>query len=305
MTESKTELSTDVKFQVDYEPSVIKIKNEKQLETLVAATKEKYGNQVFSKENFKEAKEARATLNKIVEMIDEERKKVEKGYTKPLDTFKSTINEYKNQIKGISESINTRIRELEEEDKKERKLLIKKEIESVAKENDVSPKTIQILATWLNANAFTDAGKLTKKTSQSILTEVVKVKQLAEQQEQSRTVVKSYAEAKGLDASSWLVLVEEGLTAAQIFPKIDQASKEKLEAEEQQTKHIEQELKQSAPRASAPLKQVSDDEEPVVPEQEERTYRCVLTIDGTLKQLAKIKKDVEQTGVKYTAEMEQ
>ena len=304
MTDVKTELSTDVKFQVDYEPSVIKIKNEKQLETLVAATKEKYGNQVFSKENFKEAKEARATLNKIVEMIDEERKKVEKGYTKPLDTFKSTINEYKNQIKGISESINTRIRELEEEDKKERKLLIEKEIESVAKENGVSPDAIQILATWLNANAFTDAGKLTKKTSQSILTEVVKVNQLAEQQEQSRTVVKSYAEAKGLDASSWLVLVEEGLTAAQIFPKIDQASKEKLEAEEQKTKHIEQELKQSAPGVSAPPKQISD-EEPVVPEKEERTYRCVLTIDGTLKQLATIKKAVEQTGAEYTAEMEQ
>lgn len=304
MTDVKTELSTDVKFQVDYEPSVIKIKNEKQLETLVAATKEKYGNQVFSKENFKEAKEARASLNKIVEMIDKERRKVETGYTQPLDTFKNTINDYKNQIKDISESINSRIRELEEEDRKERKLLIEKEVASVAKENGVSPDAIQILATWLNANAFTDAGKLTKKTSQSILTEVVKVNQLAEQQEQSRTVVKSYAEAKGLDASSWLVLVEEGLTAAQIFPKIDQASKEKLEAEEQKTKHIEQELKQSAPGVSAPPKQISD-EEPVVPEKEERTYRCVLTIDGTLKQLAKIKKDVEQIGVKYTVEMEQ
>lgn len=304
MTESKTELSTDVKFQVDYEPSVIKIKNEKQLETLVSATKEKYGNQVFSKENFKEAKEARATLNKIVEMIDEERKKVEKGYTKPLDTFKTTINEYKNQIKEISESINTRIRELEEEDKKARALLIKKEVESAAKENGVSPDAIQILATWLNATAFTDTGKLTKKTSQSILTEVLKVKQLAEQQEQAKTLVKSYAEAKELDASSWLVLVEEGLTAAQIFPKIDQASKEKLEAEEQQTKQFEQELKQSAPRTSSPPKQ-DVDEEPIVSEKEERTYRCVLTIDGTLKQLAKIKKDVEQAGVKYTAEMEQ
>lgn len=304
MTDVKTELSTDVKFQVDYEPSVIKIKNEKQLETLVAATKEKYGNQVFSKENFKEAKEARASLNKIVEMIDKERRKVETGYTQPLDTFKNTINDYKNQIKDISESINSRIRELEEEDRKERKLLIEKEVESVAKENGVSPDAIQILATWLNATAFTDTGKLTKKTSQSILTEVLKVKQLAEQQEQSKTLVKSYAEAKELDASSWLVLVEEGLTAAQIFPKIDQASKEKLEAEEQQTKHIEQELKQSAPGVSAPPKQISD-EEPVVPEKEERTYRCVLTIDGTLKQLATIKKAVEQTGAEYTAEMEQ
>lgn len=304
MTEIKTELSTDVKFQVDYEPSVIKIKNEKQLETLVAATKEKYGNQVFSKENFKEAKEARATLNKIVEMIDEERKKVEKGYTKPLDTFKTTINEYKNQIKGISESINTRIRELEEEDKKARALLINKEIESVAKENDVSPDAVQILATWLNATAFTDTGKLTKKTSQSILTEVLKVKQLSEQKEQAKTLVRSYAEAKELDASSWIVLVEEGLTAAQIFPKIDQASKEKLEAEEQQTNQIEQELKQSTPSASALPKQVSEDES-VVSEAEERTYRCILTIDGTLKQLAKIKKDVELAGVKYTAEMEQ
>lgn len=304
MTEVKKELSTDVKFQVDYEPSVIKIKNEKQLETLVAATKEKYGNQVFSKENFKEAKEARASLNKIVEMIDEERKKVEKGYTQPLDTFKNTINDYKNQIKDISEKINTRIRELEEEDKKERKLLIKKEVASVAKENDVSPDTVQILATWLNATAFTDAGKLTKKTSESILKEVLKVKQLVEQQEQSRTVVKSYAEAKGLDASSWLVLVEEGLTAAQIFPKIDQASKKKLEAEEQQTKQIEQELKQSAPKVSVPPKQEPETEN-VEPEVEERTYRCILTIDGTLKQLAKIKKDVEQSGAKYTAEMEQ
>lgn len=304
MTEKTTEISTDVKFQVAYEPSVIQIKNEKQLETLVAATEKKYGNQVFSKDNYQEAKEARKTLNKIVEMIDDERKKVESGYTKPLDNFKNVINGYKNQIKDISEKINTRIRELEEEDKKERKLLIKKEVESFAKENDVSPTDIQILASWLNATAFTTAGNLTKKTSQSILTEVLKVKQLAEQQEQAKTLVKSYAEAKDLNASSWLVLVEEGLTAAQIFPKIDQASKEKLEAEEMQTEQVEQELKETTNIRPSSSRSISH-KTTTVPKEDERTYRCVLTIDGTLKQLATIKKAVEQTGAEYTAEMEQ
>lgn len=304
MTEIKTELSTDVKFQVDYEPSVIQIINEKQLEKLVSATEKKYGNQVFSKENYQEAKDARATLNKIVEMIDAERRTVESGYTKPLDDFKNTINGYKKQIKDISEKINTRIRELEEEDKKERKILIKKEVESVAKENDVSPNDIQILASWLNATAFTTAGNLTKKTSQSILTEVLKVKQLAEQQEQAKTLVKSYAEAKDLDASSWLVLVEEGLTAAQIFPKIDQASKEKLATEEKQTEQIEQELKETTHKMPASANGASHKTTPVS-EKDERTYRCVLTIDGTLKQLATIKQAVEQTGAEYTAEMEQ
>lgn len=304
MTETKTDLSIDVKFQVDYEPSVIQIKNEKQLEALVSATEKKYGNQVFSKDNYQEAKDARATLNKIVEMIDAERKKVESSYTKPLDDFKNTINGYKNQIKDVSEKINIRIRELEEEDKKERKILIKKEVESVAKENDVSPRDVQILASWLNATAFTTTGNLTKKTSQSILAEVLKVKQLAEQQEQAKTLVKSYAEAKDLDARSWLVLVEEGLTAAQIFPKIDQASKEKLEADEKQTEQVEQELKESTKIVSASSKAHSR-KTTTVPKEDERTYRCVLTIDGTFKQLATIKKAVEQTGAEYTAEMEQ
>lgn len=72
------ELTTDIKFNVDFKPSEITIQNEKQLESLVAATVTHYSTLVFTDDNIPEAKEAKAKLNGISKLLDDQRKEVKK-----------------------------------------------------------------------------------------------------------------------------------------------------------------------------------------------------------------------------------
>lgn len=74
------DLSTQLEFKVDFTPSQITINNEAKLKELVDATIARYGTLVFADDNIPEAKQAKADLNKIAKLLDDQRKAV-KGAT--------------------------------------------------------------------------------------------------------------------------------------------------------------------------------------------------------------------------------
>lgn len=66
------ELTTDLQFTVDFTPSSISILNEKELKALVDQATEYYGSLTFTDDNIPEAKEARADLNKVFKLLDDQ-----------------------------------------------------------------------------------------------------------------------------------------------------------------------------------------------------------------------------------------
>ena len=104
--------------------------------------------------------------------------------------------------------------------------------------------------------------------------------------------------AYGLDPFSWISLVDEGLTAAQIFPKIDQAVKELREIEAQELEITEQEIKQTVNEET----NVESLQELLT---EEQTFSFTLHITGTAKQLSIIKNTIEKLNVEYKVETEE
>lgn len=110
-------------------------------------------------------------------------------------------------------------------------------------------------------------------------------------------MVESYVKAYGLEPMAWITLIDEGLNAAQIFPKIDQAVKELREKEEKEIEKTEKQIKQTAtPERAVEILQEIDSDEP--------KYSFTLNITGTAKQLSVIKQTVESLGVEYSVEME-
>lgn len=196
------------------------------------------------------------------------------------------------------------MQEFETHQKKEREKLIFSVIEKIATENGVDPARVELDKKWLNTTAFTTTGKLTTKTEQLIISKVIEIKNHQEQIEQNINLVKSYAEAKGLEPGSWIILVKGGKTAAQLFPKIDEVSAQKLEEEKEELEKTEQIIKQQAkphlPNAVEMQKIIRETE--VV---NEPLYSFDLKITGTLKQLSKIKKTIEDIGVEYSVVMEE
>lgn len=291
------ELSTEVIFDVNYQPSVIEIVNEDQLANLINATVERFENLIFKEEDISDAKKARAELNRIFDLIDSKRIEVKKQFSEPLTEFEKQIKAYSNEIKKASKGIDEQIKEFEARTKEERKKVVLAFIEKQAKKFGIEPNGINLQSKWLNATNFTAKNNLTKKIEEEIIAECTAIKGKKENYEQQKALVESYVKAYGLEPMAWITLIDEGLNAAQIFPKIDQAVKELREKEEKEIEKTEKQIKQTAtPERAVEILQEIDSDEP--------KYSFTLNITGTAKQLSVIKQTVESLGVEYSVEME-
>ena len=294
----ENELSTEVIFDVNYQPSVIEIVNEDQLATLINATVQRFEGLIFKEDDIADAKKARTELNRIFDLIDSKRKEVKKQFSEPLVAFESQIKGYSDEIKRMSKNINDQIREFEAKKKEEYKTIVLAYLEKQAQKHGVDTNQITLRSNWLNSTSFTAKNKLTKKIEEEIIAECIAVKQQKENIEQQKILVESYVKAYGLDPFSWISLVDEGLTAAQIFPKIDQAVKELREKEAQELEITEQEIKQTVNEET----NVESLQELLT---EEQTFYFTLHITGTAKQLSIIKNTIEKLNVEYKVETEE
>lgn len=290
------ELSTEVIFDVNYQPSVIEIVNEDQLANLIDATVKRFENLIFKEEDIADAKKARAELNRIFDLIDSKRIEVKKEFSEPLAAFEKQIKAYSDEIKLASKGIDDQIKEFEAKTKEERKTIVLAFIKKQASKAEIEPNEISLQSNWLNASSFTAKNNLTKKIEEEIISECTAIKQEKENYEQQKSLVESYVKAYGLESMAWISLIDEGLTAAQIFPKIDQAVKELREKEEKEIEKTEKQIKQTAtPERAVGTPQEIDTDEP--------KYSFSLNITGTAKQLSVIKQTIESLGVEYSVEM--
>lgn len=226
-----------LEFNVSYTPSEITIQNEEQLKLLVDKTTEHYESLIFDSENIPEAKKARADLNKIVTMLDNQRKTVKKSYNEPLKAFEEKLKAYTAQVKETSENINQSIRTFEDNEKEKRLNKIVELIEEVAVNYEVEPAEIEIENTWLNVASFTKSGEPTKKTLEEVTSKMTLVSNEKKRVANEKTVIVNYAKAVELDAESWVSLVDYGKTAPEIMREMDQAvinRRKQKELEEQQ-----------------------------------------------------------------------
>ncbi|HFD6470309.1 TPA: DUF1351 domain-containing protein [Enterococcus faecium] len=294
------ELSTELLFDVEYTPSIINITNEDQLALLINATVQKYDNLIFKESDIADAKKARKELKRIFTLIDDKRKEVKKDFNEPLKSFEEKIKEYSTEIQMVSNKIDSQIKEFEEKTKENRKTIVLAELTEQATNYGLEVSEIELKSSWLNSSNFTAKNKLTKKIEQEILAECIEIKQRKDAREQNKKLVESYAKANKLEPQSWVMLIDEGLTAANIFPKIDVAAKEVLDQEQRELEKEEAEIKQDLPNKTAVEvhKELHAEESA-----DEPTYSFTLNITGTAKQISIIKKTIEDLGVKYQVEM--
>ncbi len=228
------ELTTDIKFNVDFKPSEITIQNEKQLESLVAATVTHYSTLVFTDDNIPEAKEAKAKLNGISKLLDDQRKEVKKKYSKPLTDFESKINGLRDRIQDVSDNINLGVSKYEEKQKQLREEKIKQTIDEMAPNYEIDIAAVEIKPAWLNKGSFTTKGELTKKVLEEIASIMTLIAKENQRIKEDKVSVFNYAKAVGLDGDGWSAWIDKGHSLVEIMKEIDQAVKDKKAREEQE-----------------------------------------------------------------------
>lgn len=233
------ELTTDLQFTVDFTPSSISILNEKELKALVDQATEYYGSLTFTDDNIPEAKEARADLNKVFKLLDDQRKVVKSQYNEPLKAFETKIKQYANQIKTVSDVINKSISDFEESEKQKRAIVLEGIIAEMAPNYELEPSDIEIKASWLNATSYTKKGdNLIKKVLEEVAGAMTMVSNERKRVASEKTVITNYAKAVHLDPESWTHMIDFGRTAPEVMREMDKVladrkAKEEKEKEEQ------------------------------------------------------------------------
>ncbi|WP_430606438.1 DUF1351 domain-containing protein [Enterococcus sp. AZ170] len=315
------ELTTDIKFNVDFKPSEITIQNEKQLESLVAATVKHYSSLVFTDENIPEAKEAKTKLNGISKLLDDQRKEVKKSYSEPLKAFETKINALRDQIKGVSDNINVGISDYEEKQKELREEKLLETLSEMAPNYGIDIAAVEIKSTWLNKGSFTAKGELTKKVLEEIAGIMALIAKENQRIKEDKVSVFNYAKAVGLDGDGWSSWIDKGHSLVEIMKEIDQAVKDKKAREEQERIAEEQRLaqeeadrkaKEEYEQAMKELRERTVDdkvidtetgeiiqEDPELTRQEiEDTQTYTLKVTGTHEQLSALNKFMVIEGIK-------
>ena len=84
-------------------------------------TKEYYETLVYNDEQIKEAKDERASINKVIKKVADYRKDTVEKFNKPLEEFVKTAKETESILKEASNCIDVQIKKYEEEEKQAKK----------------------------------------------------------------------------------------------------------------------------------------------------------------------------------------
>ena len=239
------ELTTNVQFKVDFKASEITIQNESQLKEMVDKAVNHYSSMIFTDANIPEAKQAKADLNKVATLLDNERKAIKNEYNKPLKSFEDKIKTYVGQIKLVSDGINESIQLYEETERSKRLEKIKDTIKEMSENYSVEVEEVGIRNNWFNKSSFTAKGEINKKTLEEIAADMTMIFKEKERVIGEKAIIENYVKALGLEPYSWLSQIDNGKTAAELMIEIDAALAKKKAAEEraieQQKAHEEYE----------------------------------------------------------------
>ncbi|MEF7456251.1 DUF1351 domain-containing protein [Pediococcus pentosaceus] len=231
MNELKINEETSVTFQANE----IVINNYEALQEKFRAASDKFANLVVSEETIKEAKKSRAELNKLKTAIDDKRKTVKKAYTENVRIFENQMNALKDEIIPVIDSIDSKTKELDKIQRKEKAEKVQALINEMGPNYDIDPATVEIEDKWLLKS--TTMKKIAEELKDGMLARQAQAKQLANDIE---TITK-YAESKGVEPYGWIEQLKQGQDVPYLLSAIDNAVEQKQQAERVEQAKVQEE----------------------------------------------------------------
>ena len=115
----KPVLKNEIKAEINGTSTVTNNINE--VKEYALQTKKYYENLVFTDEQIKEAKDERASINKIAKKVADYRKDIISEFNKPLEEFVTAAKETESILKEASNCIDVQVKKYEEEEKENKR----------------------------------------------------------------------------------------------------------------------------------------------------------------------------------------
>ena len=254
---------------IGYDQEGIKLENLEELTMAVKAEAERFRGLIVTGETFKDAKSARAELNKYIKELNDARIKAENSYMEPFNLLKSQINDLKAILEAPKNEIDLGIKELEEAEKEAKRAHVAKLVEEHSQGHQIEWKASWLNKTAKDANIIDDIKDLVRQAQEAEKALEADIKSV----EQGARMI-------GAESAPWVELVKAGMPVNEVLDRMAE-HKEKQEQEEQEQ----------------PTAEPTPEPEPATESQGLMTFTLKLT--GTHEQLMEVRRVIDDLGVYF------
>lgn len=276
--------------------------NNEELKEAISAKVQDYKGLQYTEETIKEAKKDKATLNKLRDAIETERKRIKKQCMAPYELFEKQVKEVLAIIDEPIHLIDSQIKEVEEQ----RRLEKKQKVLEIYEENIGNLKGILPFAKVFK-NEYLNVSKSLKSITEEITVLISKVNQDMDVIEELDTkyelqvkdmYVKTLDLSMALRENARLEEVERKLAERRAQQERERSEAEKRAAEEAQKRaEVQQQIAESIPEESDKREIVEELQKEVVPDPQ--TVTLEFRVTATPEQLQKLKEFLKANNIVY------
>lgn len=276
--------------------------NNEELKEAISAKVQDYKGLQYTEETIKEAKKDKATLNKLREAIETERKRIKKQCMAPYELFEKQVKEVLAIIDEPIQLIDSQIKEVEEQ----RRLEKKQKVLEIYEENIGNLKGILPFAKVFK-NEYLNVSKSLKSITEEITALISKVNQDMDVIEELDTkyelqvkdmYVKTLDLSMALRENARLEEVERKLAERRAQQERECAEAEKRAAEEAQKRaEVQQQVAESIPEESDKREIVEEAQKETAPDPQ--TVTLEFRVTATPEQLQKLKEFLKTNNIVY------
>lgn len=273
---------------VTYKQAEVTINNYEALKEAVQAYADRYKGLTITEATFKEAKDTRKELRKVMKALDKKRKDIKKEAAEPILKFEAQVKSLVEIIDATQAELGEGINEVTEQRRQVKLEHVKALINEMAPNYEVDPSEVEIKSSWLNEST----------TNKKIIDEIAGTMRDINRQKTKlateRKLIELTCREHGLDPSGWYVMLDGVIDVHTVLDEIERYAKEKQENEELKQKQQEAELaEQKAKLAEINGKQVDTETGAVMITKQVVSFK----IKGTKEQLDNIAKFIVQSNV--------
>lgn len=276
--------------------------NNEELKEAISAKVQDYKRLQYTEETIKEAKKDKATLNKLREAIETERKRIKKQCMAPYELFEKQVKEVLTIIDEPIHLIDSQIKEVEEQ----RRLEKKEKVLEIYEENIGNLKGILPFAKVFK-NEYLNVSKSLKSITEEITVLINKVNQDMDAIEELDTkyelqvkdmYVKTLDLSMALRENARLEEVERKLAERRAQQERERAEAEKRAAAEAQKRvEVQQQIAESIPEESDKREIVEELQQETTPDPQ--TVTLEFRVTATPEQLQKLKEFLKANNIVY------
>lgn len=314
-------------IQVEYTPAVIKVDREA-IERQVEAAVSKYSGKEVTAENYKEVFSERTDYNKLIEALDNERKKIKNSINQPYKEFEAWFKEKAlDPLKQVTETMKNGLDAIDEHEKELRLDIIRATFEQKSELAGIDKDFFKDKYEAYSLKKYFKTGKyeLKKETLEEIDSLVLTEYDRLEEEKANKQAIQELAQEYDLPTDRYIRHLEDGKSLVDVFKmmKLDRdaeiARKEQKEAQEKAKEERLAEIERLAKEnAEAEIKAFNADTGEIIEQgtitpqtqnegaeglkttsNEPLTVTMLLTLHGGQEQLEKLKEYLDDNFISY------